>query len=285
MRVIRCTAYIYPPSFLFPPSPACPAASDPGFSSTFPTLCCTRCDYTAFFRSDFFYTTSHSLPVHLFSPSLCLTFWYSVTRILLVRFLAGRHLHFTGRPLEERALNCQRQPKRSATTYKKLSPRTFPDNEGISTLRQRLPTPRVREEEMGDMIRDPSPAACATGAERPRPNQLFLGTFVHSRTKEELEYLHDTAVCVDAAGTIVAVEAGCGCLARAEEVLFPRLGWTRGEVLAHEAKEGEFFFPGFIGEFLSSLVLLSFIISSGLSGPHQRHCLGVAHPALQKQKH
>ncbi|KAF6803312.1 guanine deaminase [Colletotrichum musicola] len=99
---------------------------------------------------------------------------------------------------------------------------------------------------MGDMIRDPSPAACATGAERSRPNQLFLGTFVHSRTKEELEYLHDTAVCVDAAGTIVAVEGECGSLARAEEVLFPRLGWTRGEVQTHEAKEGEFFFPGFI---------------------------------------
>ncbi len=40
------------------------------------------------------------------------------------------------------------------------------------------------------------------------PNQVFLGTFVHSKTLEQLEYLHDTAVFVDKTGKMVAVGAG-----------------------------------------------------------------------------
>ncbi|KAK2759288.1 guanine deaminase [Colletotrichum kahawae] len=102
---------------------------------------------------------------------------------------------------------------------------------------------------MGDMIRDPSPtsteAAAAPAASQQKQNQLFLGTFIHSKTREELEYLHDAAVCVDAAGTIVAVEK-CDSQAEAEELLFPRLGWEKGHVKVHLGKEGQFFFPGFI---------------------------------------
>ncbi|WYZ46241.1 hypothetical protein EsH8_IX_000466 [Colletotrichum jinshuiense] len=96
---------------------------------------------------------------------------------------------------------------------------------------------------MGDMIRDLPPAASPETTER--RNQLFLGTFVHSKTREELDYLHDTAVCVDASGTIVAVETACD-LKRAEGELLPRLGWTASDVDVRVGKEGQFFFPGFI---------------------------------------
>lgn len=78
-------------------------------------------------------------------------------------------------------------------------------------------------------------------------NQLFLGSFVHSKSLDELECLHDTAVCVDKTGTIIAVEKGCG-EATAREGLLQRLGWDEGEVEIVRAKEGQFFFPGFIGE-------------------------------------
>ncbi|KAK4125892.1 Metallo-dependent hydrolase [Parathielavia appendiculata] len=76
-------------------------------------------------------------------------------------------------------------------------------------------------------------------------NKLFLGTFVHSKALDELEYLHNAAVCVDMSGTIVAVEVECDEL-RARETVLPRLGWEVAEVEVVEAKEGQFFFPGFI---------------------------------------
>ena len=75
---------------------------------------------------------------------------------------------------------------------------------------------------------------------------LFLGSFIHSKSLDELEYLHDTAICVDQNGVIVAVEPGYN-LSKAEEVLFPKLGWKKEEVSVKVAKEGQFFFPGFIG--------------------------------------
>ncbi|KAK3307453.1 uncharacterized protein B0T15DRAFT_179099 [Chaetomium strumarium] len=76
-------------------------------------------------------------------------------------------------------------------------------------------------------------------------NQLFLGTFVHSKALDELEYLHNAAVCVDTSGTIVAVERECD-EAKAKETLLPRLGWDVTEVEVVRAKKGQFFFPGFI---------------------------------------
>ena len=75
---------------------------------------------------------------------------------------------------------------------------------------------------------------------------LFLGTFIHSKSLEELEFLHDTAVCVDEKGTIVAITQGCD-RSKAEEIVLPRLGWKKGDVTVNTAKEGQFYFPGFIG--------------------------------------
>ncbi|KAJ0163565.1 putative guanine deaminase [Colletotrichum tanaceti] len=109
---------------------------------------------------------------------------------------------------------------------------------------------------MGDMIRDLPPAASSSSspssASSPpssspatRRNQLFLGTFVHSKTREALEYLHNAVVCVDTSGTIVAVETGYD-LARAEAELLPRLGWEMGHVEVNVGRDGQFFFPGFI---------------------------------------
>jgi guanine deaminase len=77
--------------------------------------------------------------------------------------------------------------------------------------------------------------------------KLFLGSFVHSKALDELEYLHNTAVCVDESGTIVAVEEECD-EAKAKETVLPRLGWGEADVEVVKAKDSQFFFPGFIGE-------------------------------------
>ena len=77
-------------------------------------------------------------------------------------------------------------------------------------------------------------------------NKLFLGLFVHSKVLKELEYLHNTAVCVDKEGKIVAVEKDCD-EQKAKATVLPRLGWAEAEVEVVEAREGQFFFPGFIG--------------------------------------
>ena len=69
---------------------------------------------------------------------------------------------------------------------------------------------------------------------------------MHSKTLEELEFLHDTAVCVDENGVIVAVESNCD-QTKAKETLFPKLGWATGDVSIRSARAGQFFFPGFIG--------------------------------------
>lgn len=76
---------------------------------------------------------------------------------------------------------------------------------------------------------------------------LFLGSFIHSKSLDELEYLHDSAVCVDEKGTIVAIETEYD-LKRAEKMLFPHLGWSAEDVTIKTAKAGQFFFPGFIGD-------------------------------------
>ncbi|KAI1659993.1 guanine deaminase [Daldinia decipiens] len=76
-------------------------------------------------------------------------------------------------------------------------------------------------------------------------NQLYLGLFIHSVKLGELQYLHDTAVCVDKSGKIVAVEQQYD-QKKAEETLYPKLGWKTDDVTVTIAKEGQFFFPGFI---------------------------------------
>lgn len=81
-------------------------------------------------------------------------------------------------------------------------------------------------------------------------NQVFIGTFIHSKKLDELEYLHDTAVCVDKSGKIAAVEPQCD-IRKAEETLYRKLGWDAAEVNVTVGMDGEFFFPGFIGMYLS----------------------------------
>lgn len=76
---------------------------------------------------------------------------------------------------------------------------------------------------------------------------LFLGSFIHSKSLDELEYFHDTAVAVDDKGLIVAIEKDYD-QKKAEETLFPKLGWAAAEVTIKSAKPGQFFFPGFIGD-------------------------------------
>ncbi|EON97688.1 putative guanine deaminase protein [Phaeoacremonium minimum UCRPA7] len=76
-------------------------------------------------------------------------------------------------------------------------------------------------------------------------NQLFLGSFIHSKSLEELEFLHDAAICVDSNGKIVAVEQQCD-QRKAEEAVYPKLGWTANEVKVNTCQDGQFYFPGFI---------------------------------------
>ena len=77
--------------------------------------------------------------------------------------------------------------------------------------------------------------------------KLFVGTFVHSKALDELEYLHSTAVCVDESGTIVAVDRECDEVT-AKATVFPRLGWDEADVQVVKARDGQFFFTGFIGK-------------------------------------
>jgi len=90
-----------------------------------------------------------------------------------------------------------------------------------------------------------------------RGKSLFLGSFIHSKSLEELEFLHDTAVCVDDKGVVAAIEQiGKGLdQKKAEESIYPRLGWSVGDVSVHIAQPGQFFFPGFIGLSHSDLSL------------------------------
>ncbi|KAI1876685.1 uncharacterized protein JN550_000757 [Neoarthrinium moseri] len=76
-------------------------------------------------------------------------------------------------------------------------------------------------------------------------NQVFLGSFIHSKKLDELEYLHNTAVCVDKSGKIVAVEAEHD-VEKNLDTLYSKLGWDASNVDVHSTKEGQFFFPGFI---------------------------------------
>ncbi|TGJ80116.1 hypothetical protein E0Z10_g8649 [Xylaria hypoxylon] len=81
---------------------------------------------------------------------------------------------------------------------------------------------------------------------KPDKNQVFLGTFIHSKSLGELEYLHNTAVCVDASGKIVAIETNCN-QQKAVETLYARLGWSLDNVSVTLTRDGrQFFFPGFV---------------------------------------
>lgn len=82
----------------------------------------------------------------------------------------------------------------------------------------------------------------------PSRNQLLLGTFVHCKTRKELEFLHDAAIAVDKQGRIAGIDATSGDADVAKEKLLGSLGWREGEVDVHACGQGQFFFPGFIGE-------------------------------------
>ena len=69
---------------------------------------------------------------------------------------------------------------------------------------------------------------------------------MHSRSRENLEYLHETGVFVNGEGVIVAIESDCD-RSRAEDEIVPRLGWDKTQVEVVNSKKGQFFFPGFIG--------------------------------------
>ncbi|KAJ6444277.1 guanine deaminase [Purpureocillium lavendulum] len=83
-------------------------------------------------------------------------------------------------------------------------------------------------------------------AARPRQNQVLLGTFVHSKTPQELDYMHNAAVAVDAHGTIVGIERDADDVKTAKEKLLASLGWSERDVHVCATKDGQFFFPGFI---------------------------------------
>ncbi len=90
----------------------------------------------------------------------------------------------------------------------------------------------------------------------PTVKSLFLGSFIHSKSLDELEYFHDSAVCIDENGTIVAVEKEYD-FKKAEEILFPKLGWSAEDVTVKIAKPGQFYFPGFIGQLSLSPLRMS----------------------------
>ncbi|KAK4444942.1 Metallo-dependent hydrolase [Podospora aff. communis PSN243] len=81
----------------------------------------------------------------------------------------------------------------------------------------------------------------------PQKNNIFFGTFVHSKTLADLEYLHNTAIAVDAAGKIVAIEPGHTNITSALSALLPKLNWTPDSVATTTSSSpAHFFFPGFI---------------------------------------
>lgn len=81
----------------------------------------------------------------------------------------------------------------------------------------------------------------------PQRNQLLLGTFVHSKTRRELDIVHNGAVAVDAHGKIAAVERDCASVEEAQAQVLSKLGWSADDVDIYATQEAQFFFPGFIG--------------------------------------
>lgn len=79
-------------------------------------------------------------------------------------------------------------------------------------------------------------------------NKVFLGTFISSKNPKELNYHHNTLVCVDGEGKIVKVDHEGGDPDQLGTSLSELMGWKLSEVDVHIAKPGEFFFPGFVGE-------------------------------------
>ncbi|KAL6861107.1 guanine deaminase [Trichoderma novae-zelandiae] len=80
----------------------------------------------------------------------------------------------------------------------------------------------------------------------PQRKLLLLGTFVHSKTQQDLDIFHDAGIAVDAQGKIAAIERDARDLSEAKVRLLTKLGWDEAEVDVTQAADGQFFFPGFI---------------------------------------
>ncbi|RFU79309.1 guanine deaminase [Trichoderma arundinaceum] len=80
----------------------------------------------------------------------------------------------------------------------------------------------------------------------PQRKLLLLGTFVHCKTQQDLEFLHDAGIAVDAHGKIAAIERDVGDVSEAKTRLLKKLGWSEAEVDVTQAADGQFFFPGFV---------------------------------------
>jgi len=71
--------------------------------------------------------------------------------------------------------------------------------------------------------------------------QAVVGTFIHSKTKAELEYAHETVLLIDENG-IIAKKGPAKDLS----ALIASLGWDESSVSVTRSPPGGFFFPGFI---------------------------------------
>ncbi|KAM7198598.1 Metallo-dependent hydrolase [Naviculisporaceae sp. PSN 640] len=76
--------------------------------------------------------------------------------------------------------------------------------------------------------------------------QLFYGSFIYSKTLDELEYLHDAILAVNSEGKIIAIERECGGKDKALGKIGQRLGGDVSGLKIFATSEGQFFFPGFI---------------------------------------
>jgi guanine deaminase len=95
----------------------------------------------------------------------------------------------------------------------------------------------------------------------PQRKLLLLGTFVHCKTQQDLDIFHGAGIAVDAEGKIAAIERDAPDLDEAKARLLTRLGWDEAEVDVTQAADGQFFFPGFIGESISLSLSLSFSLA------------------------
>lgn len=77
--------------------------------------------------------------------------------------------------------------------------------------------------------------------------QVYVGSFVHSKTEQELETLHNAALAVDEQGKIKAITKG-DTVKAALDSLLQETGWSSEDVEVTQTEEGQFFFPGFIGK-------------------------------------
>jgi guanine deaminase len=77
----------------------------------------------------------------------------------------------------------------------------------------------------------------------PVKRALYMGTFIHSKSLAEMEYLHDSIVAVDENGKIAAIKSG----KTGKDALLAELGWIEEDVDIKACGKEQFFFPGFIG--------------------------------------